>query len=43
MIKPQTFFQSRYNSGKINEELYKPIIEKDIKEKLKNNSIFKFI
>ena len=35
MIKPQTYFQSRVNSGKINEEFYKPIIENDIKEQLK--------
>jgi hypothetical protein len=34
MLKPQNYFQSRYNSGKINEEHYKPIIEKYIKEKL---------
>jgi hypothetical protein len=40
MIKPQTYFQSRVNSGKINEEFYKPIIEKDIKEQLKNNNTF---
>ena len=38
MIKPQTYFQSRVNSGKVNEEFYKPIIEKDIKEQLKNNN-----
>ena len=35
MMKPQTYFQSRVNSGKVNEEFYKPIIEKDIKEQLK--------
>ena len=40
MIKPQTYFQSRVNSGKVNEEFYKPIIEKDIKEQLKNNNTF---
>ena len=40
MIKPQTYFQSRVNSEKMNEELYKPIIEKDIKEQLKNNNTF---
>ena len=40
MIKPQTYFQSWVNSGKMNEEFYKPIIEKDIKEQLKNNSNF---
>ena len=40
MIKPQTFFQSRVSSGKMNEEFYKPIIEKDIKEQLKNNNTF---
>jgi hypothetical protein len=40
MIKPQTYFQSRVNSGKMNEEFYKPIIEKDIKEQLKNNNTF---
>ena len=40
MITPQTYFQSRVNSGKMNEEFYKPIIEKDIKEQLKNNSNF---
>ena len=28
MIQPQTYFQSRVNSGKMNEELYKPLIEK---------------
>ena len=37
MIKPQTYFQSRVNSGKMNEEFYKPIIDKDKKEQLKNN------
>ena len=40
MIKPQNYFQSRVNSGKFNEEFYKPIIEKDIKEQLKNNNTF---
>jgi len=40
MIKPQTYFQSRVNSGKMNEEFYKPIIEKDIKEQLKYNNTF---
>ena len=40
MIKSQTSFQSRVNSGKVNEEFYKPIIEKDIKEQLKNNNTF---
>ena len=40
MIKPQSYFQSRVNSGKVNEEFYKPIIEKDIKEQLKNNNTF---
>ena len=40
MIKPQNYFQSRVNSGKVNEEFYKPIIEKDIKEQLKNNNTF---
>jgi len=40
MIKPPTYFQSRVNSGKVNEEFYKPIIEKDIKEQLKNNNTF---
>ena len=40
MIKSQTYFQSRVNSGKMNEEFYKPIIEKDIKEQLKNNNTF---
>ena len=40
MIKPQSYFQSRVNSGKMNEEFYKPIIEKDIKEQLKNNNTF---
>ena len=39
MIKPQTYFQSRVNSGKVNED-FKPIIEKDIKEQLKNNNTF---
>ena len=28
MIQPPTYFQSRVNSGKINEEFYKPIIVK---------------
>jgi len=40
MIKSPTYFQSRVNSGKMNEEFYKPIIEKDIKEQLKNNNTF---
>ena len=40
MIKPQTYFQSRVNSGKMNEEFYEPIIEKGIKEQLKNNKTF---
>ena len=40
MIKPQTYFQSRVNFGKVNEEFYKPIIEKDIKELLKYNNNF---
>jgi hypothetical protein len=40
MIKPQTYFQSRVNSGKVNEDFYKPIIEKDIKEQLKNNNTY---
>jgi len=40
MIKSPTYFQSRVNSGKVNEEFYKPIIEKDIKEQLKNNNTF---
>ena len=40
MIKSQTYFQSRVNSGKVNEEFYKPIIEKDIKDQLKNNNTF---
>jgi hypothetical protein len=35
MIKPQTYFQSQVNSGKVNEEFYNPIIEKDIKEQSK--------
>ena len=35
-----SYFQSRVNSGKVNEEFYKPIIEKDIKEQLKNNNTF---
>ena len=39
-LKSQNFFQSCVNSGKVNEEFYKPIIEKDIKEQLKNNSNF---
>ena len=43
MIKPQTFFQSRVNSGKLNEESYKPIIEKDIKEQLKKNNTFIYL
>jgi len=40
MIKPPTYFQSRVNSGKMNEDFYKPIIEKDIKEQLKNNNTY---
>jgi hypothetical protein len=40
MIKMQTYFQSRVNSGKMNEEFYKPKVEKDIKEQLKSNSNF---
>jgi hypothetical protein len=40
MIKPQTYFQSRVNSGIISEEFYKPIIEKNNTEQLKNNSNF---
>ena len=40
MIKPPTYFQSRVNSGKVNEDFYKPIIEKDIKEQLKNNNTY---
>ena len=40
MIKSPTYFQSRVNSGKVNEEFYKPIIEKDIKEQLKNNNTY---
>ena len=43
MIKPQTYFQSRVNSEKMNEEFYKPIIEKDIKEQLKNNNTFNYL
>ena len=43
MIKSQTYFQSRVNSGKVNEEFYKPIIEKDIKEQLKNNNTFNLL
>jgi hypothetical protein len=40
MIQPPTYFHSRVNSGKVNEEFYKSIIEKDIKEQLKNNNTF---
>ena len=40
MIKPQSYFQSRVNSGKVNEDFYKLIIEKDIKEQLKNNNTY---
>jgi hypothetical protein len=29
MLKRQSYLQSGYNSGKNNEEYYKPIIEKD--------------
>jgi hypothetical protein len=43
MLTPKFYFQSGYNSGKNNEEHYKPIIEKDIKEQLKNNSNFNLI
>jgi len=32
------FFQARVQSGKINEEFYKPLIEKDIKEELNSNN-----
>ena len=35
MIKPQTYFQSRVNSEKVNQDFFKPIIETDIKEPLK--------
>ena len=35
-----TYFQSRVNSGKMNEDFYEPIIEKDIKEQLQNNNTF---
>ena len=38
MIKSKTFFQSWVNSGKVNEDFYKPKIEKDIKEQLENNN-----
>lgn len=34
------YFQSRVQSGKMNEEYYKPKIEKDIKEELKCNNQF---
>jgi len=34
------YFQSRVHQGKINEEFYKPIIEKDIKDKLNSNNQF---
>lgn len=30
----QTYFQARHSQGVMNEEFYKPIIEKDIKDKL---------
>ena len=39
-LNSNSYFQSRVNSGKVNEEFYKPIIEKDIKEQLKNNNTF---
>ena len=32
------YFQARVQSGKINEEFYKPLIEKDIKEELNSNN-----
>jgi hypothetical protein len=34
------YFQSRLSQGKNNEEYYKPMIEKDIKDELKNNDKF---
>ena len=40
MSKPQTYFQSRVNSGKVHEEFYKLLIEKNIEEQLKNNNTF---
>ena len=39
-LNSNSYFQSRVNSGKMNEDFYKPIIEKDIKEQLKNNNTF---
>ena len=32
------YFQSRVSQGKLNEEFYKPLIEKDIKDKLNSNN-----
>lgn len=32
------YFQSRVNQGKLNEEFYKPLIEKDINNKLNSNN-----
>ena len=43
MIKSPTYFQSRVNSGKMNEEFYKPIIEKDIKEQLKKKILLIYL
>ena len=34
------YFQARVESGKINEEFYKPIIEEDINAKLNSNNKF---
>ena len=34
------YFQSRVSQGKINEEFYKPIIEKDINTTLQSNNKF---
>ena len=36
----QNYFQARLSQGKMNEDFFKSIIEKDIKEKLKTNGDF---
>ena len=36
----KNYFQARLSQGKMNEDFFKSIIEKDIKEKLKKNGDF---
>ena len=36
----QNYFQARLSQGKMNEDFFKSMIEKDIKEKLKTNGDF---